>query len=278
MTQERGPRGFERLDRHFGGVTFVTYQTALIATLEVLGSRDDGLLPVVMPVTASPDTLTAVLRSGANPILLDIRPATLQMDPALLGPVLDDLGAAVVILTRPWGSPVDPALLSMTSTLPTVIDSRMAPYAVEYGTFNLMSLESFVGAGALVRHAYTEQIQALKNLRSGPMGLSANVPSLMAETILARVKTPQPQTGFEFRLVPNAKRAVAHLRSAKIPVMLAVEPLHWLVALRDRWVEVPSYPAAEDLAKKLIALPTSAGILDNEQLVLSLLSEVANDT
>lgn len=302
-----------KLEQHFGpsAVAFSSYQTAISAILEVLGTRTQRI-PVVLAVTASPDTLAATLRAGGDPILLDIRPQTLQIDPDQLRTVLDELKAAVVILARPAGQPVDPALLAMTEDMPTILDSRLPPHEdIEADcvcTFNVFDLALLAGSGALIIHRFEQQVRELKMVRSGLLGLSANLNEALATTALKRLASDpklanrkaeqirvvrrysnlfagklaypfdqSPEWPYFIVAVDSADRAIAHLHSHDITAAKPVYPLHLLSDINKRWVEKPSYPVAEELSKKLIALPTHSGILDKEGIVVLHLEEVAHD-
>jgi len=303
-----------KLEQHFGpsAVAFNSYQNAISAILEVLGSRSH-MIPVILPITASPDTISAVLRGGGDPLLLDIRPQTLQIDPVVLGEVLTEVKAAVVILGRPGGQDVDPELLALTTELPTILDSRLPPHEdIESNlccTFNVFDLAPLVGTGALVFHKFSQQVRELKMVRAGVLGLAANLNDALAAYAMKRLSTDpslgvrrgqqtivanryiellkenyalpfisSPEWPYFIVRVDNADRVVAHLHSHEISVMKPVYPLHMLSDINRRWVEKPSYPVAEGLAKKLVALPTHVGILGKESMIVSLLSEVANDT
>lgn len=303
-----------KLEQHFGpsAVAFNTYQNAISAILEVLGSRAH-LIPVILPITASPDTISAVLRGGGDPILLDIRPQTLQIDPVVLAEVLAEVKAAVVILTRPGGQDVDPELLKIVGDLPTILDSRLPPHEdIEPNlccTFNVFDLAPLVGTGAMVFHKFSQQVRELKMVRAGVLGLAANLNDALAAYTMKRLATDpslgvrrgqqaivakrymellhekyvypfdqSPEWPYFIVRVDNADRAVAHLHSHGVAITKPVFPLHMLSEVNRRWVEKPSYPVAEGLAKKLVALPTHVGILGKESMIVSLLSEVANDT
>lgn len=302
-----------KLEQHIGTgtVVFGSYQTAVSAVLEVLGSRSH-LIPVVLPITASPDVIGGVLRAGADPLLLDIRPQTLQIDPEALREVLTELEAAVVVLNRPAGQPVDPELLSLTAELPTILDSRLPPHEAIgpecTGTFSLFDLGPVVGSGAAVVHKFNQQVHELKMVRNGILGLACNLNDVIAAVARKRLLSDpaltkrretqatvaasyiallrekyvfpwdtSPEWPYFVVRVENADRAIAHLHSAGISAMKPVFPLHMLSDVNRRWVEKPSYPVAEGLWKKLIALPTHLGILGQESKIVSILSEVAND-
>jgi len=301
-----------KLEQFFGpaAVAFGTYQAAVSASLEVLGTRTH-LIPVVLPITAAPDTIAATLRGGGDPLLLDIRPQTLQIDPDALREVLAELKAAVVILTRPGGQDVDPELLELTKELPTILDSRLPPHQrIENDcvcTFNIFDFSAMLGTGALVVHKFDQQIKELKMVRSGLLGLSANLNDALSAYALKRLKLDpclderrkaQKQVADKYiellkekYVIPfdqsvewpyfivrvdNADRVVAHLHSHGIEAVKPVFPLHMLSEINRRWVEKPEYPVAEGLWKKLVALPTHTGIIGKESIIVERLLEVSD--
>lgn len=284
-----------RLESYFGpsAVVFGTYQAAIASILECLGSRT-GLIPVVMAITTPPDTLAGVLRAGGDPILLDICPQTLQVDPEVLAEVLTELDAAVVVLTRPGGQPVDPRILEVVGENPTILDSRLMPSAsLELdcvATFNVFDFGGIIGSGALVIHKFSEQVRELKLVRNGLLGLSGNLNELLAAGVLKRLKedpglshkfTSQNQAASlylsklnEQLVIPfvesptwpyfivrvrNANEVIAQLHNT-VEIVKPVFPLHLLSEVNRRWVEKPSYPVAESLTTQLVALPTHVGM------------------
>lgn len=304
-----------RLEQYFGSaaVVFGTYQAAISAILECLGTRSH-LVPVILPVTASPDTLAGVLRAGGDPLLLDIRPQTLQMDPEYLRLVLAEVKAAVVVLTRPAGQPVDPALLEACGDNPTILDSRLPPGGEirdidkdSVCSFSVFDFAPIVGTGALVIHKFDQQLRELKIIRNGVLGLSGNMNDALAAYALKRLKEDpglytrsarqaqvagtylyllkeshvlpfesSPEWPYFIVRVENADKVIAHLHR-EVQAVKPVFPLHMFSDVNRRWLEKPSYPVAEGLFQKLVAIPTHLGILGKESMIVSRLSEVSND-
>lgn len=296
------------LEKHFGqtATAFGTYQAAISACLEVLGSRTH-MIPVVMPITASPDTIAAALRAGGSPILLDIRPNTLQMDPAGLEVVLEEVKAAVVILTRPAGQDIDPDLVELTEGIPTILDSRLPPGQLQNAcicSFNVFDLSPLVGSGALVIHKFNDQVRELKQVRNGLLGLAGSLSSPLAALALKLLKAdPELKTRREIQLkvvnkyidlvkekyafpfdqsaewpyfilrVENSNKVIAHLYS-EVELVKPIFPLHLLSDINKRWKEKPEYPVAEGLNRCLIALPTHCGILGKEEQIIAKIDEV----
>lgn len=303
-----------KLEAFFGptAVVFNSYQASITAILEVLGSRTHEL-PVILPITSSPDTISAVLRSGANPILLDINADSLQMEPALLTEVLETIKSAVIILDRPGGMPVDPALLAIAKTLPTIIDTRLPPHQGStqdcVGTFTVFDFGPIVGSGSLVIHKFTHQVRELKMVRNGLLGLAASMNDALCALAHKRLKsqpklqdrkTAQAQAVSLYRnflegknheivfpecqerpylmvVVENANKVVAHLHSLGLPVVKPVFPLHYLPIMQRRWQETPEYPVAESVFNRVVALPTHPGILGKEAEIIERLLEIDHE-
>jgi|LakMenEpi03Aug12_release.lakeMendotaPanAssembly.Ray.scaffolds.fasta_scaffold03047_32 dTDP-4-amino-4,6-dideoxygalactose transaminase len=299
-----------RLEAFFGPAAsvFNSCQAGITAILEVLGSRTHDI-PVVLPITAPTDTVSAVLRAGGNPILLDINPTTLQLEPSLLKEVIDTLKAVVVVFDRPCGAPVDQELLSLTQDFPTIIDTRLPPQLNSeeacVGTFTVFDFGPVVGTGSLVIHKYSDQVHELRLVRSGLLGLSANMNELICSLAHKRLKEhpdlaerKQHQNSIFAKYasllagkkeivladskekpycavrVQNANRAIAQLHGCRFTAIKPVFPLHTLPIMQRRWQETPEYPVAEDLANRLVALPTHPGVSGKEEEIVSKLLDV----
>lgn len=299
-----------KLEAFFGPASsvFSSCQAAITAALEVLGSRTHDI-PVVMPITALPDTISAVLRAGGNPILLDINPNTLQTEPSMLKEVIDSLQAVVTVLDRPGGMPVHADLLSLVQDLPTIVDTRLPPQlgndAYCVGTFNVFDLSPVIGTGGLVVHKFSDQVHELKLVRSGLLGLAANLNDMLSALAYTRLRNnpdlaarKQAQqkvfstysdllSGKKEILFPeclekpycilrvnSANKVIAHLHSFGISAIKPVFPLHTLPIMQRRWQETPEYPVAEELTDKLVALPTHPGVVGKEEEIVSKLLDV----
>jgi len=283
----------EPLEKDYGGKSYIavsTKQTAIQMCLELLGSRMHAV-PCILPITASTEALSGVLRSGAQPLLLDISPETLHLDEKALQMALEELPGAVVVLSGVAGHPLPESLLEALSDVPTVIDWNIAPrpggMAEEYrtGTFNVYDFVYLAGFGALIECSYERQQQELRMLRDGELGHSGGLPNDVCDNILCRgmqrheeynramemMKTKlyadgsddiilweaSEEVGPMFLTVPNAQRTVTHLLSYEVEARLGVFPLHRLDVVKDRYIEVPEYPAAEQISKSVIKLPTN---------------------
>ena len=283
------------LEELLGGdsaITVSTTQLAIQICLELLGARTH-MIPCILPVNAPPDVLAAVMRAGAQPILMDINGGTLQMDTEKLQIALEELESAAVILTRPGGLPVSEELLELVQDCPTIVDTRLMPKQdldVEIdlcGTFNVFDLTQACGTGAVIKHKYKKQQKMLRTMRNGVMGHSGSLPVLLARKVLDYLKVVDNLreyyvTGVEtlrselsryasrgiipwqasptgptplLVFVPNAKRVVRQLRSHDIEAVQASFPLHLLDEVRQRFQNTPEYPVAEAVVQQVIAIP-----------------------
>jgi dTDP-4-amino-4,6-dideoxygalactose transaminase len=240
-------------------------QVALQACLELLGTRTE-IIPVIMPVTSAPDTLSAVLRSGAHPLLLDVDEETLQMDAEQLNDslrlVTEQDKVPVVLFNRPFGNPIRPELLEMIQDLPSIVDSRLVP-RTDLGeddlccTFNIFDLTPLCGAGGFVIHGFSKQVKQIKQVATGVMGLGGALPELLAKKAVTEIKLDCIEP-LEWVKVPNARRAVATLAAEGIEAVVAVFPLYKLEEVKRRYSEEPEYPIAEKVENSYICVSSKA--------------------
>lgn len=259
-------------------------QIAVQSCLELLGTRVD-VIPVIMPVTSAPDTLAAVLRAGGHPLLLDIEEEHLQMDPAQLRDALEMLEeqsrVPVILFNRPFRAPVREELLEMVLDYPSIVDSRVVPHEQLTGldiccTFNVFDLSTVCGAGALVIHKFPEQVDQLKMVRSGPMGLDGALPELLADKALDvvtnfqevrehyweevekfigtdyEVMGPSTEPGVMWVKVDNARRTGATLKSYGIEAAIGLAPLYDIEEVKRRYQEEPEYPVTKALENSFV--------------------------
>jgi dTDP-4-amino-4,6-dideoxygalactose transaminase len=283
-----------------------TVQTAVQACLELLGTRAD-VVPVIMPVTAPPDTLAAVLRSGAHPLLLGIDEETLQIDLEQLKDAIamleEDERVPIVLLNRPFGQPVRPELSEVIADLPSVCDSRLLPHPeLEEDdlpcSFNIFDLTPICGSGAVIVHPFVTQVKQLKEVRNGPMGLAGALPEQQAKHALAVLKSfPLQVKLYEESLnqlmsygldvmgpskwpaplwikVPNARLIVAHLASYDIASAVGLHPLYGLDEVKRRYKEDPEYPVAEKLENSFVCIPTHQKVQGREEEIVKRIKEV----
>lgn len=261
-------------------------QSAVQACLELLGTRS-VVVPVILPVTAPPDTLAGVLRAGAHPLLLDIDEDNLQIDADQLKEAIETLVAEentpIVLFNRPFGNPIEDELLELVQELPTIMDSRLLPssYLDIHDlacVFNIFDLTTVCGAGAVIIHKFPAQIQQLKQVRSGPMGLSAALPELLAEEALKKLEdfavraneydkalevfdNQYPVCGFGYNPglvwleVPDAVQLGSELIKEGVETALGVVPLYILEEVKSRFSEDPSYPVVSSLINNYLCVP-----------------------
>lgn len=282
-------------------------QTAVQACLELLGTRTD-VIPVIMPVTSPPDTLSGVLRSGAHPLLLDINEWTLQMDTEQLKDALTMLEGEdrvpIVLFNRPFGQPVSPELLDLVQELPTVCDSRVVPHPDLSGedlpcSFNIFDLTPICGSGSVIVHGFAAQVSQLKEVRSGPMGHSGALSEQQSKHVRAVLQSYTLQTKLYREVceslisgdkleflesskwpaplwvnVPNARLVVAHLRSYGIEAVVGLYPLCNLEEVKRRYAEEPEYPVAQKLENSFVCIPTHQDVRGKEQDIIKYIKEV----
>lgn len=281
-------------------------QTAIQSCLELLGARA-APIPVILPVTSAPDTLSAVLRSGAHPLLLDIEEETLQMDPEQLKEAIELVSkeeqVPVVLFNRPFGLPIRPELLEQVLDLPSICDSRVVPHK-DLGlddmqcAFNVFDLAPLCGGGAAIIHPFPAQVKHLKAVRSGVMGLSGALSETQAEMASGKLlsyehdinvyrevvnqlmsygletMTPAQWPAPLWVKVSNAKRTVAHLLSYGIQAVVSLCPLHILDEVKRRYVEEPEYPVAAELQNRFICIPTHEGVKGREEEIAKRIKEI----
>lgn len=283
-----------------------TVQTAVQVCLELLGTCVD-VVPVIMPVTAPPDTMAAVLRSGAHPLLLDIEEETLQIDPEQLRDAIDMLAeeerVPIVLLNRPFGQPVRPDILEAIADLPSICDSRLVPHPeLEEDdlpcSFNIFDLTPICGSGAIIVHPFVTQVGQLKEVRSGSMGLSGALSEQQAKHAHAVLKSfplqiklyketlnqlmayglevmgPSKWPSPMWIKVSNARLVAAHLASYDIISVVGLYPLYDLEEVKRRYVEEPEYPVAEKLENSFVCIPTHQEVQGREEEIVNRIKEV----
>lgn len=283
---------------------FNTVQSAVQATLELLGTRVDPI-PVVMPVTSAPDTMSAVLRAGAHPILLDINENDFQMDAGQLAEVLEYFQeqdrVPIGLLNRPFGRVVRPDLLELVNDIPSILDARMVPHP-DLGeddvpcAFNIFSLDPICGQGGVVIHGFKHQVVTLKHIRSGSMGLNAHLPEAQAKHALAVLKDFSTELklyeevcaryseeldvvgtgswpGPVWVRVKNVKNTQMNLLDVGVRTAVAPYALYELDEIRRRYAETPEYPVAAKVQGSCIALPAHHHVADRVDEIIEIIKE-----
>lgn len=272
-------------------VVVASYQMALQMCFELLGTRSH-VTPVLMPITASPATLSAALRSGTHPALLDISAETLQMSTEAVNAVSEDLvEGTLAVLTQPAGSVVDARLVDALKDVPYLLDTGLPPVALQEtdAVFSVYDLTPVVGAGAVIHTKYTKQLGDLRELRSGVLGYEGHLPAVLCEQacqripelrerqrvteriiaqyaeLFAPVLSPlfdhSAQAPYLFLAVSDAEHVISQLRKYEIEAKKAVFSLSNSDLVRMRWEEVPEYPNTEALENRVVALPAHPEVL-----------------
>lgn len=276
-----------------GHLGFNSVQNALQAVLEALGTTASPV-PVVMPITAPPDSFAAVLRSGAQPIMMDIDRDTLELSVNAVEMATTELESCVFLVNSPTGHqnlPLDEALAEQVVIWDSRIPQSCAP---EYVAFEVLDMTDIAGSGAVVCHHYLDQLKVIQQVREGVGGLSAVMPEPVAalceerlsldlskreevwdayeehlgDVILGEPKSTQPLLVY----VSDMRKALVHLNSFGIKAQQGVFPLHQLDEVSRRLAGDPDYSVAEDLMNHVVALPCHPTV--DVQEVCSLLQEV----
>lgn len=305
--------GLKALEEFFGphAVVVNTKQMAVQICLEIMGTKNH-MIPVVAPVTTSIEVLTAVMDSGALPVILDIDTSTLQVKLDDLRELLQEGPGAVVILDRVGAYPVDQHVLEAVLDVPTIAVLRSPPHDCTdqldlEATFTVYDLSEVIGEGAVIFHSNLDLIKELKALRGGPLGHKAWLTDDLCFNALYRLEYELDEReqvyhsvwqAFEWELnesdradillwdsadligpiyfqVPDAARMVEHLRSHGIPCRRAFFPLHMVpeIARRMPRSKEADYSGAEMLFKHTIMLPSHSGI---EPLVPTIVEKMCN--
>lgn len=258
-----------------GSIFFNSHHSALQAVLETLGTKNT-LVPVILSINASPQTLAAVLHAGGAPVLVDIEKETLQMNPAEVEYISSEFkNSAILIADRPAAAPVNPVLFEVAKgKLPVVVDSYHTPTVTEReqspGDFCIYEMDRPL---TVVVHKYKEQQKKLRDLRDGLLGHWSwpclpvefaeswiTAPDEVRAVYTNQLKLALPTEKFSSYAVAevfDAKRYYTYLRDCGIETFLAVSPLHLFSEVRGRFARTdnPSYPVAEQLSQTLLALP-----------------------
>lgn len=269
---------------------FANVQGAVSTCLELLGARA-AVTPIILPVTAGIHTAAGVLRSGGQPVLIDIDPETYQMDPEILAEAIEAFSESVVVLTRPFGLAIDPRLNHLLQDHPyIVVDDVNLPAVDEdtFGVFDIYSLAAAYGGGAVAFTPYARQAEQLRVAKSGALGTGAGMSRVQSlalrgygdtyayrkargmairglyedalenaglEDIIIRSEGGEDMP-FSFPIrVPSAQQVVAFFGIEGIEIALGLYPLHFTDEIRERYTEEPSYEVAEGLADGVVMLP-----------------------
>lgn len=273
----QGRNRLAKFDQALGGVVFSSTQAAITAALEVLGSRFQPI-SVVIPVTASYNTLMAVIRANARPIVVDIDKHTLQADPIQVREVLGDVEEAVVLLTRPGGLPITSELLEIVQDVPTIVTTDVLPTELDMlCTYSVYDMSMMLGNGSVVFTKTSEVLKDLKTVRTDSQ-------TEMSEVLATLGYKRHPEMAFlpkglEYGKLLNAVdcnitgyggnatsgtylievsdayRAYSVLAENGIQTALGVVPVYKYAIARKRFPQEPNYPVAEQLHTRFLLLP-----------------------
>ncbi len=216
-------------------VVYCSVQNAVQACMELLGSRTHEIVAVI-PVTTPIEVLSGIMRSGSLPIILDLDEDTLQIAHSQLCEVLEELKEGVVmVLPRRLGKDLQEPLRGVIKDYPLIVINEFTPMPQDQhsGDFNIYPLEPWVGCGAVIRSKFDEQIADLKVIRSGALGLGAELPD---------------------SLVLKARDSM----DKAVPVKRELQLLHQVPEVMSRWMEEPEYPVAEALLRGEYNVKTSS--------------------
>lgn len=271
------------------GICVNTYQLAIQVVLEALGSRTTDIF-VPMSVCSAPEVLAAVLRSGAQPLLLDIDKDTLQINLDLLKEVVDNVENVVVITQYP----TDPTLRSYLSEkdLIDICDTRRIPTypnkVTTQGAFEVWDLAPIINTGGVIFSKFGDIKKLISYIRSGFLGHSAHLTSDQAyeltfwpksghnktyeyyEQAAKDLKVPMVMGRYPLVVAKNANTVIAQLASYRVKAELGCVPLFLFEEIRERWAENPDYPNAEEMFNKVVALPISLSDEDDIRAIVAI--------
>ena len=216
-------------------VVYNSVQNAVQACMELLGARTHDVAAVI-PVTTPVEVLSGIMRSGTLPLILDLDDETLQIDALQVQEVLEELKeGAVMVLPRRIGKDLQEPLTAVIKDYPLIVINEFTPMPQDKhsGDFNIYPLEPWVGCGAVIRSKFAEQIADLKVIRSGALGLGAELPD---------------------SLVLKARDSM----DKAVPVKRELQLLHQVPEVMSRWMEEPEYPVAEALLRGEYNVKTSS--------------------
>lgn len=294
MTKFFGEKAYTdvKVDTLFGkySVPFVSFQDAVEGILELMGTRA-STTPVIIPVTASVEVVSAALRAGAQPVIMDVAPDTLQYDPKELKDLLDVFEEVIVLVDLPFGCPVDPGVKEVLENQPWLLTSQLGlpPTGDSTANFDIYSIVPITGSGAVLTTKHLKQLPDIYTVRDGTLGHSGkpgagqasswagwNTLRVQHHVDCLRVKHTYEEmfkaaglvkyltkfpTDFAVPIHVNSAQQVGSLLALHgIETILAIQPLSFVPEIRARYQEPPSYPVAEALADKLLLLPCHGGV------------------
>lgn len=258
-------------------VKFATQHAAIQATLEVLGTRETPL-PVIFPVIAEPEVLSAILRAGALPYPVDIT-EDLQMCPEALKAALEKLGTAIIMFTPVLNQDISSEL---TEIAKDHLSIAVYPFAGSENdcksTFVLRDHRTRNYSHCAVITKFAEQEAELIKIRDGILGLHCGetlsknsygiswydgmISQMVNNGLLATFPVTKKRymwTEYPVRLgVSKAREIVATLGEGKEYWMrkigrVGVIPLYDYEEIKSRWpLKNAEFPMAEKVKNEYI--------------------------
>lgn len=287
------------------GVTVNTYQLALQIVLEALGSRTLDLV-ACMSVTSSPEALAAVLRAGAQPLLLDINTSTLQMDLEALKEIVPKLENVVVITSYPTDQGIRDFLVE--NEIIEICDTRMIPNIKDplkpKAQIEIWDLAPYILTGAVIFTEFPDLKEALIEIRSGVLGHSAHLTTTQLHKLTSEAKIEYWSNleniyheyenfgdianevqkfkvilggRYPLAIVKDAAKTIKDLSDKGIEAKLGCYPLFAFPDILARWADSPDYPGAYEMQNKVVALPIGLKHYDQrpiDQQVMDVLDAV----
>jgi len=294
-TEDTAGGNTHTLEHYLGpaSLTFSTTFVAVQACIELLQSQIEMRIPVLLPITAPLSLLAPVIRARCGPILVDINPNTLQYDVDSLQTVIDGLTAdgmtPLVILWQLGGFPVPDDVRALVAGLPTICVTGTPPQSLpadDWCSFYVYDLTSVIGTGAVLYHKYAKELQVLKNFRESldinlvPMldtkarerlsadhGFRDEIHRKQSEIYLSKLqglaffKEVSPHQSYFIVRVENALRVAVRLYDESgVESSCLINPLHKNDTIGAMYDEHPEYPGVDQVANKVLALPTHSGV------------------
>lgn len=256
------------------GVCVNTYKLAIQIVLESLGSRTNDIM-VPMSVCSAPEVLAAVLRSGAQPVLLDIDKDTLQLNLESLKEVVEAVDNVVIITQYPTAPELREYIKD--NELIDICDTRRIPSYPEVvkteASFEVWDLAPIINTGGVIFTEYDDVKKLLAFIRSGILGHSAHIttdqiheltfyPHTKHEDTYRHYTKAASEVGvpitigrYPLVVAKNANTIIAQLQSYGVTAELGCFPLFFFEEIRERWAEDPEYPNAQEMCERVVALP-----------------------
>jgi dTDP-4-amino-4,6-dideoxygalactose transaminase len=261
----------EELEYYLGksAVIFSSQQRALEACLEALGTNIYGT-HVALSITAPPWVVSAVLRAGGTPGLLDVDLGTLDYKKQDLEEAFKDFDELIVIRYDPFNRNVPEDLGTLFKDKITININNTVFYSeaeINQYTFSIYNLEiAGCDPGAVLFSKFQDTKSTILQIRSGVLGVGDRYLDNSAtqfrsrhtayyhtfKSCLADFPNDYKSSGhITYTKVKDARKVVAELVSYGIKVDVALQPLHTLPEIGQRFQQLPQYDA-EKLYNKIV--------------------------